>query len=93
MEVSIFSNEVIDELKTEIVSAVADMLINKKFDNSERDEIIEPIFVDQKTANKLCGSRSTREALEKAGLSRFKIEGKTRYKISEIEDIMEVFRD
>lgn len=50
-------------------------------------------YLNQSKAREYVGSRALLEKLEENGLSRFVVDGTVRYRISEIEEVMEIFRE
>lgn len=88
---SLFGAEALESFK-EDVSNMVFTLIMKNRPNIQPDKKILNGYCNQATAVEYAGSRKTLAVLEKNGLSRYEIDGMVRYKVSEIDEVMEIFR-
>lgn len=88
---SLFGDEALESFKEDVSNIVFTLIMKNRPRTKPENKIING-FCNQQTAFEYVGSRKTLKVLEDNGLSRYEVDGMVRYKVSEIDEVMEIFR-
>lgn len=89
----LLSPQIINQLNAEIGDIVRDAIQKATRTPAANSETpVAPGYLNQIKAQKYVGSKALLEKLEVNGLGRFMIDGTIRYKVSELDEFMEIFR-
>lgn len=91
---SLLGTAVADELRQDVIAMVRQSVNEAmpKQTNKQSDRVLTG-YLNQTKAAKYVGSKALLAELETEGLGRYRIKGTIRYKITDLDEFMEMFRE